>query len=159
YGDSIESGLPVQRAAENNLLGRLHRLYDEAGAVVNQAYDIDGNVLDRVRQVLTAECVAAGPIDWQPLGNLTLESHARELLDDRRSHTQYRYDLKGRLAGVIHPEDLAGRRRQSTYGYDRAGRVIHVEVDGRVVVEHAAYDVAGRKLLVAWGNGVLQRWA
>jgi hypothetical protein len=159
YGDSIESGLPVQRAAEANLLGRVHREYDETGLVVSHAYDVDGNVLDRVRQALSEETVAAGPVDWQPHGNLALDSHARGLLDERRYHSEYRYDVKGRLLLATHPQDLAKKRHQSTYAYDRAGRVIHVEVDGRVIVEHASYDLDGRKLLVAWGNGVLQRWA
>jgi hypothetical protein len=158
YGDSIESGLPVQRASEGNLLGRLHRQYDEAGLVTYQAYDVDGNVLDRVRQALSEEALSQ-PVDWQPPGNLPLDSHARELLDDRRYRTEYRYDVKGRLIATTHPEDLAGRRRQSTYAWDRAGRVTHVEVDGRVIVEHVSYDLDGRRLLVAWGNGILSRWA
>src|SRR5262249_40098062 len=58
-----------------------------------------------------------------------------------------------------HPKDAAKKRRQTSYAYDRAGRVVHVEVDGRVIIEHASYDLDGRRLLVAWGNGVLQRWA
>src|SRR5439155_16655494 len=81
YGDSIESGLPVQRASEANLLGRLHRQYDEVGLAIHHRYDVDGKLLERTRQPLSEEAVAAGPIDWQPHGNLPLDSHARGLLD------------------------------------------------------------------------------
>src|SRR5207248_3272520 len=106
FGDSIESGLTVQRASEANLLGRLHRQYDETGLTVHEAYDVDGNLLERVRQVLTAEVAAKGAIDWQPHGNLALDSHARELLDERRYRTQMRYDVRGRLVATTHPEDV-----------------------------------------------------
>jgi RHS repeat-associated protein len=159
YGDSIESGLPVQRAAEANLLGRLHRQFDEAGLVSYQAYDADGNPLDRTRQPLTQEAVAAGAVDWQPHGSLSLDAHARELLDDRRHRTDLRWDARGRLTGVTFPADVAGRRREMIIERDRAGRPMRLQLDGRALVDHVAWDAAGRRLLVAWGNGLLQRWA
>jgi RHS repeat-associated protein len=158
FGDSIDSGLPVQRAADAHLLGRLYRQYDEAGLVVHHAYDVDGNLLERTRQVLSEPALTAGPIDWQPHGNLSLDSHARELLDERRYRTQLGWDGYGRPASVAHLEDSAVRG-EIRYRHDRAGRVAHVELDGRVLVEHAAWDAAGRRLLVAYGNGLLQRWS
>jgi hypothetical protein len=160
YGDSIDSGLPVQRAAEANLLGRLYRQYDEAGLVTYRTYDAEGRIVERARQPFSEETLALkGRVDWQPHANLSLENHAKVLVDERAFVTRFRWDARGRLVSTLHPEDFAGRRREVVRSYDREGRVERVELDGSVLIAQITYDPDGRRLLMAYGNGVLQRWA
>jgi YD repeat-containing protein len=84
YGDnSAEIGVDETSARQNNLLGRLAAHYDEAGLVLAHGYDFKGNLLEKVRQVISDQEIlsvfagAAGnnwrisayQVDWQPEGS------------------------------------------------------------------------------------------
>ena len=46
-----------------------------------------------------------------------------------------------------------------TAGYDEAGNLRSIDVDGTVIVERIAHDALGHRTLVAFANGVLERRA
>ena len=43
--------------------------------------------------------------------------------------------------------------------YNRAGALESVELDGATFVDHIAYNAKGQRALIAYGNGVMTRYA
>jgi RHS repeat-associated protein len=168
YGDA---GDPVQPPAERaaararNLLGRAVAHYDEAGLVTVAAADFKGNVLDSARRVVadapilaTYERAAADgwrvtpfAVDWQ--------SASSGLLETIEYQTTASFDALNRVTRQVLPLDVEGRRRELVPRYNRGGGLEQVRLDGTVYVQRIAYDAKGRRTLIAYGNGVLTRYA
>jgi RHS repeat-associated protein len=174
YGDDPAAGLGPAEIAVGNLRGRLHRHYDEAGRLTVTAYDLQGNTLRRVRevvasgQVLTAFASAPGwnvtayRTDWTSgagSGPAALAARAVALLDATPYETTMAYDALGRVKSLEPPPDATGRRARVRPAYNRAGAIERVTVDGHAYVRRIAYDARGQRTLVALGNGVLTRLA
>ncbi len=173
YGDSPDSGLSEAEATTRNLLGQLLEHYDEAGRVQVARYDFKGNLLEKTRQVVSDDAilavfdgaaanqwqVPAFRVDWQPPDGLTLEVHAATLLDPRPYTTTMRYDALNRATEVIYPEDVTGQRPVLIPGYNRAGGLERVMLNGETFVEQIAYNAKGQRTLIAYGNGVMTRYA
>lgn len=175
YGDGgdvnqLESEREASRMA--NRLGELHRHYDEAGSLTFEAYDFKGNVLQKVRYVIGDSAIlsvfSAAPanwqvqafrVDWQPPGEITLENHASRLLDPSKYRTSLTYDALNRVKTMHYPEDVDGGRKELHSYYNHAGMLERVEFDGAPYVEHVAYNAKGQWTLVAYGNGVMTRYA
>jgi RHS repeat-associated protein len=169
WGDT----LPPAQADAGYLRGRVWRQYDEAGTVTLDAYDFKGAVLEKVRRVLSDAEVLSGfdpkaangyavtpyRVNWEPPAGTTLDQYAAKVLDAAEFRTSARFDALGRVRALTQPLDVNGGRKVVRPGYDRAGRLRSVRLDGDVYVERIAYDARGQRTLIAYGNGVMTRYA
>ncbi|NOU13041.1 MAG: hypothetical protein HOO92_03590 [Methylococcaceae bacterium] len=173
YGDRTESGLTADAARARNLLGKLYQHYDEAGRVSVPAYDFKGNPLSQTRQTISDTvllgtyqngaqrnwAIDAYRLDWQaPVGS-TLEAHAQTLLDPAIYETSMSYDALNRIKRMHYPLDVTGQRQELLPVYNRAGGLAQVKLNGQIYVQQIAYSAKGQRVLVAYGNGVMSRYA
>jgi RHS repeat-associated protein len=178
YGDG---GDPDQPAAERadaraaNLLGTIHRHYDEAGLITVDSCDFKGNVLQRSRRVIGDDPIlgvfpapddpspdwriSGFEVDWQPPDGESLQKHADRLLDATTYATSTRYDAMNRVSTMQCPAGTDGGRKEVQLAYDRSGALDQVSLDGDLVVERIAYNANGQRTLIALGNGVMTRYA
>lgn len=176
YGDG---GTPDQPAADRtaaralNLLGRPVRHHDEAGLVTVAAVDFKGNVLRSARQVVAdapilASYTAAAAdgwqvvpfrTDWTPAAGQSQDQRDAELLEPAGYTTTSGYDALDRLVSYLFPADTTGHRAELRPAYNRAGALESVALDGVAHVRHLAYDAKGQRVLAAYGNGVMTRFA
>ncbi|MCK6695863.1 MAG: hypothetical protein L6Q97_27645, partial [Thermoanaerobaculia bacterium] len=154
----------TNRAA--NRLGKLYHHYDEAGLLTFENHDFKGNILEKVRQVISDAAilkvfeqgasrnwqVQAFRVDWQ-LAN------ANALLDLTEYRTSTTYDGLNRMKMLRYPQDVDSLRKELRPHYNRAGALERVELDGVVYVDHIAYNAKGQRTLIAYGNGVMTRYA
>jgi len=173
YGDSAESGLTLDQAQAVNLLGQLYHHYDEAGLVTIEQIDFKGNVLEKIRRVISDETilsvfdppsreagqVRAFRVDWQPIAGISLADHANTLLDSATHRTSMTYDGLNRVKTMLYPQDVEGERKLLQPRYNRAGALEAVELDGTTYVERIAYSARGQRILIAYGNGIMTRYA
>jgi RHS repeat-associated protein len=173
YGDTTDAAEAPADAKAANLRGRIYRAYDEAGLLESRAYDHDGNLLEKARQMIRDEKIVAAQgtggaanwkhtayrVDWTPGGTASFASHAASLLDPTAYVTSSTFDALGRATSVRHPAAPGGARRLTTLVYSRGGAVKGVKLDGEVYVERIAYNARGQRILVAYGNGVMTRYA
>ena len=61
--------------------------------------------------------------------------------------------------GTRFPLDVEGQRRELRPAYNRAGALEQVRLDDTVYVQRIAYDAKGQRALIAYGNGVMTRYA
>src|SRR5262249_43396626 len=166
YGDSADATLTPAQAAAANLLGKLYQHYDEAGLQTFVAYDFKGNVLEKVRQVISDAAILAvfNPpppnwqvpafrVDWQPPSGTTLEQHASRLLDLTEYRISITHDGLNRIKSMRYPQDVDGKRKELLPQYNRAGALERVALDGVTFVDHIAYNAKGQRTLIAYGNG------
>jgi RHS repeat-associated protein len=176
YGDDGRADQPPtqrQAARVQNLLGQLTRHHDEAGLTVVAKVDFKGNVLDKSRRV-----IADGPIlavfqnatanswqvtpfqaEWQPGLQETLADREGELLETTAYQTTASYDALNRVKRMQFPQDVESRRRELRPEFNRAGGLDQVWLDDTLYVERIAYDAKGQRALIAYGNGMMTRYA
>ena len=172
YGDGAGSGMEPRQAAALNLLGKPFRHYDEAGLLTFDRYDFKGNLLEKTRRVIGDAALMSvfdrPPadwqmpvfcVDWQPSAGVTLDSHASGLLDAEAYRTTFVYDALNRVDTLRYPRDVKGERKELRSHYNRAGALERVELDGNTFVERIAYNAKGQRTLIAYGNGVMTRYA
>jgi len=173
YGDSPDVGLTGDEARAANLLGKLYERYDEAGRLAIPAYDFKGNLLEKSRQAIAdapilsvfeaapanAWQVQAFRVDWQPPEGTSLAQHAAGLLETTPYTTSLQYDGLNRVKLMRYPQDVTGERKTLQPAYNRAGALERVMLDGAVFVERIAYNAKGQRTLIAYGNGVMTRYA
>src|SRR5262249_21772133 len=73
--------------------------------------------------------------------------------------TSISYDALNRIKTMQYPEDVKGDRKTLTPQYNRAGALGGVELDADTYVERIAYSAKGQRTLIAYGNGVMTRYA
>lgn len=173
YGDSPDSPLTPAQAVAANVLGKPYQHYDEVGLVTVESYDFKGNVLEKTRRVLSdAQMlsvfapaaasnwqVSAFRVDWQPLTGATVQQQADRLLDQTAYRTTISYDGLNRVKAMRYPQDVDGARKALRPHYNHAGALERVDLDGTTFVEHLAYNAKGQRVLIAYGNGVMTRYA
>jgi len=174
YGDREQAaGLDADTAKQRNLLGRLFRHYDEAGLLQTDAYDFKGNPISQIRrviddrQLLAAVQPAAGGdwnvdayrIDWRVPAGKTLADRAEALLDPAEFRIDSRYDALNRIKSMLYPQDVNGQRQQLLPVYNRGGALTQLQLNGQNYVREIAYNAKGQRLLIAYGNGVMTRYA
>ena len=176
YGDGgIPDQSPPERAAmrDKNLLGQIHRHHDEAGLTTVAAVDFKGNVLDKSRRVIAdapilavfnqapanAWRVTPFQVDWEPGPQQTLADREGELLETTAYQTTSSVDALNRIKRMHFPQDVEGQRRELRPEYNRAGGLEQVWLDDTLYVERIAYDAKGQRTLIAYGNGVMTRYA
>ncbi|MDM5177476.1 SpvB/TcaC N-terminal domain-containing protein [Massilia sp. DJPM01] len=171
YGDDPS----LAASAEHNLLGRLYRHHDEAGVITIADYDFKGNVLASRRSVLsddfmlanlraqtgTAWDLSAPRVDWNgaPAG----------MLDAAEYRTRNAYDAMNRIKWSDYPQAANGERYRLRPGYDRAGALERVDLEGplgandagarQTYVQRLAYNARGQRTFIAYGNGKIKRYA
>lgn len=171
YGDSAP-GLAPTDARARNLLGKPYQQYDEAGQLVFEKYDFKGNLLEKSRRVIsdTELFASLNPppanwdievfrVDWQPPDGTSLLTHAAALLDTTVYTTSMAYDALNRVTTMQYPADVGGARQQLRPHYNRAGSLESVKLNSETYVEHIAYNAKGQRTFIAYGNGVLTRYA
>jgi RHS repeat-associated protein len=143
--------------ADSNLLGKPWQQYDEAGRVEFTAYDFKGNLLNKVRKVFNAATLkgqldgyASFLIDWTSMP---------DVLDTFDYATSSSYDALNRVIAITLPENVDEERKEITPSYNRAGALEKVNYDGTDHVRHIAYNAKGQRLLIAFGNDVMTRYA
>jgi RHS repeat-associated protein len=175
YGDGSNPNQPAAERAANqqaNRLGKTHRHYDEAGLQTFEVYDFKENGQEKVRQVIGDAViravfdpppanwqVQAYRVDWEPPAGITMVEHAAALLDVVVYRTSLTYNALNRITTLRLPQDVAGQRRTLTPTYNRAGAMECVTLDGVTYVSHIAYNANGQRTLIAYGNGILTRYA
>ncbi|MFH0341567.1 MAG: SpvB/TcaC N-terminal domain-containing protein [Chromatiales bacterium] len=176
YGDGGSPNQPTTEREANrsaNRLGKLYHHYDEAGLLTFESYDFKGNVLEKTRriindaQILSVFAGAAANnwqvpafrVNWQPQTGTSLQDHVNHLLDVAEYRTSLTYDALNRIKGMRYPQDVDGERGMLLPHYNRAGALESVELDGETYVERIAYNAKGQRLLIAYGNGVMTRYA
>ncbi|MCI0723917.1 MAG: FG-GAP-like repeat-containing protein [Acidobacteria bacterium] len=172
YGDSPETGLAPVQVEAANLRGEPYQHYDEAGRLTFEAYDFKGNVLEKARQVISDAAILAvfNPppanwtvpafrVDWQPPLEATLENYANGLLDATVYQTSLTYDALNRVKTLRYPQDVDGQRKVLLPGYNHAGALEQVALDGATYVQRIVYNAKGQRTLIAYGNGVMTRYA
>ncbi len=170
YGDAADSGLTGSDSAAKNLLGRAYREYDEAGLVMLDAYDFKGNLTDKARRIISDEAIStayqgaaangwvvqAFRVDW---GGAVLQEREATLLETKAYRTTTSFDALGRVKHALYPEDVTHDRKVLVPRYNRAGAIESVTLGGSVFVARIAYNAKGQRLLVAYGNGLMTRYA
>jgi RHS repeat-associated protein len=172
YGDSVEAALAPDQLDAANLRGELYKHYDEAGLLTFEAYDFKGNVLEKNRQVISDAAILAvfNPplknwevksfrVDWEPPAGMALEIHAIGLLDPTVYQTSFSYDGLNRVKVLRYPQDVDGERKELRPTYNRAGALESVKLDDATYVKHIAYNAKGQRTLIAYGNGIMTRYA
>jgi RHS repeat-associated protein len=176
YGDAgTPDQPPAERAAmrARNLLGRLHRHHDEAGLTTVTTVDFKGNALDKSRRVVADAPILAAfnqapsngwqitpfQVDWEPGPQQTLADRESELLETTAYQTTSSFDALNRIKRLRFPEDVEGRRRELRPEYNRAGGLEQVWMDDAIYVERIAYDAKAQRTLIAYGAGVMTRYA
>jgi RHS repeat-associated protein len=154
-------------------LGQLHRHHDEAGLTTVEVIDFKGNVLEKTRRVIADTPILAAfhqgqatgwkitpfVVDWQIAPGQQLADREAELLEPAAHRTTSSFDALNRIKGMHFPEDVEGRRRELRPEYNRAGGLDRVWLDETLYVERIAYDAKGQRSLIAYGNGVMTRYA
>ena len=149
YGDDGDH----TQARRRHTLGRATRHYDEAGLVEIVAYDFKGNILERRRTVLRDDVIAGGaPVAWDRSG-------APAALEAEPYTTSSRYDALNRVIELTLPRAIDGERKRITPRYNQAGALESIDVAGDAFIEHIAYNARGQRVLVAYGNDVMTRYA
>ncbi|MGH7491838.1 MAG: SpvB/TcaC N-terminal domain-containing protein [bacterium] len=166
YGDGSNKNQPVNERDTNrtaNRLGKLYHHYDEAGLLTFTSYDFKGNVLEKARQVIGDAAILAvfDPANWQVRAFRAdwEASNASMLLDSTEYHTTTSYDGLNRIKTMHYPPDVDGKRQELQPRYNRAGAFESVALEGKAYVERIAYNAKGQRTLIAYGNGVMTRYA
>lgn len=169
YGDSQGSGLTSNQAAAANLLDKPYKHYDEAGlltfAAFNQsgnltaAYDFNGNLLEKQREVIADSAIASALNSGTgPSKTVVVNWNSPPPLEGRYQ-TSMSYDALNRIKSMQYPRDVDGSRKTLNPTYNRAGALERINLDGATYVERIAYNAKGQRTLIAYGNKVMTRYA
>jgi RHS repeat-associated protein len=168
YGDGGDPDQPAadrEAARASNLLGHAVVHHDEAGLVTVTEVDFKGNVLETARRLiadapLLATYERAASQSWQvDAFRVDWDLNDGVLLEASDYRTSTAYDALGRITRLLLPADVTGQRRELVPTYHRGGGLERVILDSEVYVERIAYDAKGQRALVAYGNGVMTRYA
>jgi RHS repeat-associated protein len=149
YGDEGDHAL----ARSHNTLGRAVRHYDEAGVLEMPEYDFKGNVLEKFRRTIRDDVLVNGWLtDWNA-------TNAEDALEAVAYQTSSRYDALNRPTEDTYPQDVEGERKKLIPHYNRAGTLEKISLNDTDLVQHIAYNAKGQRVLIAYGNGVITRYA
>jgi RHS repeat-associated protein len=176
YGDGGRPDQDTQERAASfakNLLGTLYRHHDEAGLLTIVSVDFKGNANEKIRRVIADTHilkvfesaprnkwrVEAFRVDWTATTKDRLDALEAAVLDPAEYSISAAYDALNRVKITQYPLDVEGRRKTLRPTYNRAGNVESVSLEGTTYVDRVAYDAKGQRTLIAYGNGVMTRYA
>lgn len=148
YGEA--PGAPADARARN-LLGRVYRVFDQAGMVTNERYDFKGNLLHTTRRLAASY---TDTIDWNVADPLAL-------LEAETFETRTAYDALNRPVELRTPHHAALPASVITPGYNEAGLLdtVDVRVRGAAAptrfVTDIDYDARGSRERIVYGNGAV----
>lgn len=167
-------------AADRNLLGKLVTHYDEAGVVTISTYDFKGNVLQSSRQVLSDDFLLApyrtelarpeAERTWSlPAPRINWSASSAKAAVGAAYATRSTYDALNRIVWSDYPKAANGERYRLHPHYNRAGSLERVALVGplndqddgpsQLYVQRIAYNAKGQRTLIAYGNGLMTRYA
>jgi RHS repeat-associated protein len=147
YGEALYDELSYE-PADDNLRGRLYRVYDTAG-FIELSYDWKGNPLSTSRRFFEDD---EADIDWTPHDDedpATLHTAAEAELEPDPFTVAQTWDAMNRLVTRTAPNGA-----EITNSYDDGGRLIIVAVDANTYVEDIQYNARGQRTGIVYGNGV-----
>src|SRR5690554_1285975 len=134
--------------------GKLKNTLDEAGEEQYLAYDFKGNLLQKQRRVIKDALLSGTSkfeINWDTgVPNNHLGTQIFETTTD--------YDALSRIQKITLPDDTEKERKEIKPHYNRAGALERVELDEEEYVKEIAYNAKGQRLLISFGNGVMNRY-
>jgi len=157
YGDSAGLTNPE----ETNHLGQLYRHMDEAGRVIFNAYDFKGNLLQKQRSVVADSEIMAmfsGPPSGWDVPTYRVDWDNPPTLEGTYV-TDMQYDALNRITQLVYPKDVDDERKVLLPSYNKAGALESVELDSDKYVTHIAYNAKGQRILIAYANTVMTRYA
>ncbi|WP_068775021.1 SpvB/TcaC N-terminal domain-containing protein [Paenibacillus sp. FJAT-26967] len=140
YGDS--AGLSVADAQNRNLCGKLYILYDQAGVTHNQAYSLQGHIL-QTEQTLLAD-YSSEP-DWG--------GESQPQLSSESFVTSYAYDGLGRLIAETSADGTVYRTAYNLSGQLQKVAADFPEQPDVPFIGDIQYDASGQHTLISRGNG------
>ncbi len=174
YGDG---GTADQDDAERlanrttNRLGRLIRYLDEAGELTFESYDFKGNVLEKSRKVVSDAAILSvfdgPPPEWK-VEAYRVDWTTPVPLEAKLYTSTVSYDALNRMKLLTYPEDVERGRRKLKPHYNRAGALERIVLElvgpaGEAIsdtfIERIAYNAKGQRVLIAYGNGIMTRYA
>lgn len=164
YGDSADSGLTQAQAITANVIGKPYKHYDEAGLLTFTAYDFKSNLLDSTRNVIDESVLLAvfnnPPANWV-LTPFRVDWAAANppQLDTTAYESTMTYDALNRVMAMQYPQAVDGGRKLLTPQYNSAGALESVNLDDVTYVDRIAYNAKGQRILIAYGNGLITRYA
>ena len=172
-GDANQAAADRAASAAANQLGKPSRQFDEAGVLSFDQYDFKGNLLEKTRHVVSDAAIVGvfdgPPPNWDVQAfRVDWADPALVPLDPNAFTTSSGYDALNRAKTLTYPQDVAGERRRLRPRYNRAGALEKVALersaaDGGLIdesfVERIAYNAKGQRLLIAYGNGIMTRYA
>jgi RHS repeat-associated protein len=121
------------------------------------SYDFKGNVLIKNRRVMSSATLKAELdnyntfiVDWTGLPSI---------LDSTTFTSDMFYDALNRVTLLTLPQDVSSSRKDIVPTYNKSGSLQQVSYDGTIYVENIVYDAKGQRLLIAFGNNVMTRYA
>ena len=157
YGDDTGLG----NAKARNLLGKPYIQYDEAGKLIFDRYDFKGNPVEKVRRVVSDISLAGG---W--MANWTGNPPSEGALEPQTYDMSTVFDALNRPIKIIYPGEAQERpgetgthRAELTPRYNRAGALKSIQLDGETYVDFIAYNSKHQRVLIAYGNGIMTRYA
>jgi len=152
-------------SSQNNN-GKIVAHFDESGYEIIDTYDFKGNVLQKTKQVINNNeilnaiqnsqnngwnNIVGYSVDWTGLNMATLSNTLYQ--------TNMEYDGLNRLKKITYPTDAENHRKELIPLYNKAGALQKVQFDGTEYVKEIAYNAKGQRLLIAYGNGLMTRYA
>lgn len=172
YGDKCDGEKAADENRNKYRLGKLYRHYDEAGLLTFEQYDFKGNVLEKVRQVISDTAIlatfnappadwaiSAFRVNWEPTSGVKFLDYATGLLDSSLYQITLAFDALNRTKVIQYPQDVEGKRKKGQFRYSYRGALEQVHFDGMVYVDRIAYNAKGQRLLISYGNGTMTRYA
>ena len=154
YGDEGDR----QIARRHNTLGRPTKHFDEAGLLEMSDYDFKGNLLEKNRLSIRDDRLPDWKADWR-IPSSAGGPNPQEALETTAYRVSSRYDALNRPLEMSYPQDLDGERKRLTPYYNRAGALEALDLEGDIYVRRISYNAKGQRILVAYGNGMMTRYA
>jgi RHS repeat-associated protein len=152
YGDEAPSALLYNRK------GKPYEAYDEAGRLRTSRYDFKGNLLRKSRWVLNIANIKSAMNSYEP-DRIDWTGGSSGKLDSTEYQTDNEYDALNRITQLTLPEDVDTNRKTIVPEYNRAGALEKVSYNSTEYVSNIAYNAKGQRLLIAFGNGIMTRYA
>ena len=150
YGDS--DGLPNPEV--QNLNGKLYVHNDEAGKLVYEGYDFKGNNLQFYRQIINDDAITAYQkyvVNWDSFNPAHLSNTKNTITQE--------YDAMNRIRKAFYPNDRDNTRKVMKPTYNKGGALLSLKVDTTDYVREVAYNARGQRILIAYGNKIMTRYA
>ncbi len=135
-----------------NAFGRLTSQSDGTGLTRPTHYDFKGNMTRKVFQAIKDDELADAErylLDW---GN-------GDIYDEASFVSQWEFDALNRPTKIKLPKNVDNNWAEIIPAYNRAGALMKVSMYGSDYVEEIAYDAKGQRQFIAFGNGVMNRYA